>query len=427
MVSELTREPPPEDATDALVDGDRAWAPGTAMAALANRDFRIVWGGTFASNIGTWMQNVLLGAYGYELTHSATFVGVLFFAQLGPLLVLSTVGGVLADVLDRRKLLIFGQVAQLVFSLVLAALVVPKHPSHAGIVLCVLAIGIFNALSAPALSAILPTLVPRPDLPGAVSLQSVQMNLSRVIGPAIGAAIYARTGAATVFVINAATYFFAVAGLMLARYDRRPANGGIQERGLARMLSGFRLAWADPLVRRVLAIMFTFSFFSLTFIGLMPALAAKNLHIRPKSEAYGLLYAGFGMGAAIGAIGVGTVLAHRSKARIARVALVAFAALLAAFGSVHAKGAAYPLAIALGFAYFSAITSLSTVLQEHLTDNVRGRIMAIWMMAFGGTVPLGVLAGGLVANHSSITVVMLIGAGWALALSWYADLDAVSR
>src|ERR1700704_2697780 len=300
------RHPEVEDATDALVDGDQTLAPGGARAALRNRDFRIVWGGTFASNIGTWMQNVLLGAYGYELTHSATFVGVLFFAQLGPLLVLSTVGGVLADLLDRRKLLIFGQLAELVFSLVLAALVVPKHPSQVGIVLCVLAIGIFNALSAPALSAVLPTLVPRRDLPGAVALQSVQMNLSRVIGPAIGAAIYARTGAATVFVINAATYFFAVAGLVIARYSRRPAGGGIKERGLARLLSGFRLAWADPLVRRILTVMFTFSFFSLTFIGLMPALAAKNLHIRPKSEAYGLLYAVFGLGAAVGAICVGT-------------------------------------------------------------------------------------------------------------------------
>jgi MFS family permease len=421
----LTDQLHQEDVEDALVDGDRAWAPGTAMAALANRDFRIVWGGTFASNIGTWMQNVLLGAYGYELTGSATFVGLLFFAQLGPLLLLSTVGGVLADVLDRRRLLIAGQVAQLALSLLLAALALPKQPSHVAIVFCVLGIGICNALVAPALSAILPTLVPRRDLPGAVSLQSVQMNLSRVIGPAIGAAIYTRTGAATVFLLNALTYCFAVAGLLVARYDRRPAGGGIEERGMARLLSGFRVAWADPLIRRVLTIMFLFSFFSLTFIGLMPALAATNLHIRPRSVAYGLLYAGFGFGAAVGAIGVGTVLAAHSKARIARIGLLAFAFLLAAFGSVRVTWAAYPLAVVLGFAYFSTITSLSTVLQQHLTDNIRGRIVAIWMMAFGGTVPLGVLVGGVVANHSSITLVMLIGAACALGLAWYADLRAV--
>ena len=115
--------PAPEDATDALVDGDRTIARGTAQAALAHREFRIVWAGTFASNIGTWMQNVLLGAYGYTLTHSATYVGLLFFAQLGPLLVLSNIGGVLADVLDRRRLLLITQLEQLVFSIVLGLMV----------------------------------------------------------------------------------------------------------------------------------------------------------------------------------------------------------------------------------------------------------------------------------------------------------------
>src|SRR5258708_991677 len=111
-----TSEPGPEDATDALVDGDRTIARGTAQAALAHRDFRVVWAGTFASNIGTWMQNVLLGAYGYTLTHSASYVGLLFFAQLGPLLLLSNIGGVPAHVLDRRRLLLISQLAQLPFS-----------------------------------------------------------------------------------------------------------------------------------------------------------------------------------------------------------------------------------------------------------------------------------------------------------------------
>src|SRR4029450_7757499 len=190
-------EPDTEEATEPIIQGDVPYRRGTAQAALRNRDFRIFWGGTFASNIGTWMQNVLLGAFGYELTGSAVFVGILFFAQLGPLLFMSTVGGVLADVVDRRKLLIITQLEQLVLSIVLAGLAATSNPSR-------------GALGAPAIAAILPTLVPRADLPGAVSLQSVQMNLSRVIGPAIGAVIYSQTSAAPVFAINAGTYLFAV-------------------------------------------------------------------------------------------------------------------------------------------------------------------------------------------------------------------------
>jgi MFS family permease len=420
------RHPEVEDATDALVDGDQTLAPGGARAALRHRDFRIVWGGTFASNIGTWMQNVLLGAYGYELTHSAGFVGVLYFAQLGPLLFLATLGGVLADLLDRRKLLIWMQLEQLVFSLVLAALVATPHPSRAAIVGCVLVIGIGNALSAPALSAILPTLVPRRDLPGAVSLQSVQMNLSRVIGPAIGSLIYSSTGAGAVFTINAGTYLFAITGLLLARSNMRKTST-IEERGLARLLSGFRIAARDRLVKRILITMTVFSFFSVTFVGLMPAIAATNFGIRAKSVEYGLLYAGFGFGAAAGAVSVGTIFVDRSKVRSVKIGLLAFTVLLALFALVRAPGPAYPVAIALGYAYFVVITSLSTVLQDHLRDEVRGRIMALWIMAFGGTVPLGVLAGGYAVHVTSLTVVLLVGAAVALGLVFWVDLAGHAR
>src|SRR5918994_1031085 len=378
-------DPNAEEATEAIIEGDLGFRRGTAQAALRNRDFRVFWGGTFASNIGTWMQNVLLGAFGYELTGSATFVGILFFAQLGPLLFMSTLGGVLA---------------------VVAA---TSNPSRVAIVVCVFAIGVGNSLSAPAIAAILPTLVPRADLPGAVSLQSVQMNLSRVIGPAIGAVIYSQTSAAPVFVINAATYLFAVAGVIFARYHAY-APGEVKETGLARLLSGFRLAARDPLIRRILTTLVLFSFFSLAFVGLMPAVAADNFGIRPRSVEYGLLYASFGLGAATGAISVGTLLAGRSKAPIPRVGLVVFAGLLTVFALLRTDGPAYPLA---------------TVLQENVDDGIRGRIMALWIMGFGGIVPVGVLVGGFVANYTSVTLVLLIGAAAALLLAPYAKLDTL--
>lgn len=414
-------EPAPEDATDALVDGDRVLVRGTAQAALAHREFRIVWGGTFASNIGTWMQNVLLGAYGYQLTHSATYVGLLFFAQLGPLLVLSNVGGVLADVLDRRRLLLCTQVQQLIFSIVLAVVVTADHPSRIVLFLCVLVIGIGNAMGAPALSAILPTLVPKPDLPGAVSLQSVQMNLSRVIGPAIGAAIYTSVGVAPVFFINAGTYLFAIAALLSVDYPRHPAKRGAGS-VLDRLGEGFRIARADPLIRRVLVILFSMSFFSLAFIGLMPAIAAKSFGIAPRSVEYGVLYAVFGLGAALGAVSVGTWFASVAKDRLVRPAFLAFAVLLAAFALVRAPWAAFTVAPLLGYAYFVVITSLSTVLQSHIDDAVRGRVVALWIMGFGGTVPVGVLVGGVVAHETSITFVLLVGAVAAVVLAAYADL-----
>ena len=117
-LDELARE----QFEDALVDGDVPFQRGTAQAALRHRNFRIVYFGTFASNIGTWMQNVVLGAYALKLTGSAAYVGLLYFAQLGPLLFLSTLGGLLADVVDRRRFLVGAQLAQLGFSFALAAI-----------------------------------------------------------------------------------------------------------------------------------------------------------------------------------------------------------------------------------------------------------------------------------------------------------------
>ena len=419
-----THEPVPGDATDAFRDGDRTMVRGTARAALRHRSFRIVWSGMFASNIGTWMQNVLLGAYGFTLTHSETYVAILFFAQLGPLLILSNVGGVLADIFDRRRLLLVCQFQQLVFSIVLAVIATSSHPNETLIVLCVFVIGIGNALGAPALNSIFPTLVPKPDLAGAVALQSVQMNLSRVVGPAIGAVIYAAAGAAPVFIINAGTYLFAMVALLAVHYPRHPTvppGQGV----MARLVEGFRVARRDPLIRRVLVTLVLLSFFSLAFVGLMPVIAAENLGMQPRSVGYGVFYAVFGLGAAIGAISVGTWFAGYAKARLVRPALVAFGLLLVVFALVRSPEGAFVVAPILGYAYFVVITSLSTVLQEHVDDAVRGRVMALWIMAFGGTVPVGVLLAGPLASVTSITSVLLIGAVVAVALAGYANLVKV--
>lgn len=426
MLFRRAHDPMADDATDALVDADRTYKRGTAGAALRHRDFRYVWGGTFLSNIGTWMQNVLLGAYALKIG-DAGYVGVLYFAQLGPLLFLSQIGGVIADQVNRRRFLIAMQSLQMILSFVLAGLVIEGHPSKTAIFVVVLAIGIANALNAPAMGAILPTLVPREDLSGAVSLQSVQMNLSRVIGPAIGAPLVGLFGIASVFAINAGTYLFAVGGLVLARYDARNPNP-VQGRPLEKVLSGLKISWHDRLLRRIFVTMFTFSFVSLMYVGLFPEVAKANLGIQnPTGDTYFFLYAAWGLGAAFGALTVGTFLAHHSKAVLARWSLAAFAVVLAGFALVRSVPLAFVLGPILGFVYFVVITSLSTVLQEHLTDDIRGRVMALWIMSFGGTVPIGVAVGGWLVSGlgMSITGVMFLGVVTAAILAGYCNLVAV--
>ena len=410
-----------EEIEDAVVDGDSPISTGTAASALRHRTFRIVFFGAFASNIGTWMQNVVLGAYTYSTTHSSTFVGVILFAQLGPALVLAPLGGLLADKLDRKRFLIVLSLEQLVFSLGLALVVAAPSPSRVLLVLMVVMVGVGNALYAPTYSAILPGLVGREDMPGAIALNSAQMNASRVIGPVIGSLAYHFVGPAWVFAGNAVTYLFVIAALMVVTLPAVPMAS--RPAGHWRDLwAGVDAARADRIVGRCLVTVFVFSLLALAFIGQMPVVAAHNLGINPKSTNYGILYASFGIGALLGAISIGTVLSRTSKPMIVRTCLFGYALALAAFALLRQATPAYFVVALVGAFYFAFITALNTTMQARLDDAVRGRVMALWIMGFGGTVALGNLLVGPVVGAVGITAVLLFGAGVALVLVWYADV-----
>jgi MFS family permease len=410
-----------EEIEDAVVDGDRPLGSGTAISALRHKTFRTVFLGAFASNIGTWMQNVVLGAYAYDITRSSTFVGVIIFAQLGPALLLAMVGGLIADKVDRKKFLIVLSVEQLLFSLVLAWVVRAHSPSHVVLVLVVVMVGVGSAMFGPAYSAILPSLVDRADLPGAISLNSAQMNASRVIGPVIGGVTFHFVGPAWVFAGNAATYLFVVAALMVVSLPAlpRPTQQASRWRELT---AGITTARADRVVGRCLVTVFVFSLLALAFIGQMPVVAAHNLGINPRSASYGVLYACFGTGALIGAISIGTVFSRTSKAMIVRVSLLCYATALTVFALLRAALPAFFVVAVVGAFYFAFITALNTALQTQLSDAVRGRVMALWIMGFGGTVALGNLIIGPVVSAVGITDVLIFGAAVALVLAWYADV-----
>jgi MFS family permease len=365
----------------------------------------------------------VLGALAYDLTESPSFVGLLLFAQLGPLLLFSITGGLLADLVDRRRLLIGVSVTQGILALALAWVCRGDDPTRGAIVAVVFLIGVGQAVFAPTYSALLPALVTRADLQGAISLNSAQMNGSRVIGPLIGAALYARFGASWVFVGNAASYLLVIWSLATVRLpDPAPDANGLT--GLRRLGAGLATARADRVVGRCLLLIFLFSLLSLPFIGQMPTIAECNLDIAARSTEYGILYSCFAIGALGGALSIGTVLSDRNLVKVTRVGFVVFAAFLAVFAMVRSPAAAYVSVLLVGVAYFAVVTSLSTVLQQRLDDSNRGRVIALWIMGFGGTVPIGNLLAGPLIEATSITTVVLIGAAIAVVLAWYADLTA---
>ena len=390
------------------------------MAVLRHDTFRRVYTGAFLSNIGTWMQNVVLGAYVYDQTGSPSFLSIVLFAQLGPMLFFSVVGGMLADTFDRRRLLVIVSATQAALSLALAFVVSGDGINRWAIVGVVFFMGVGQSVFGPTYSALLPDLVGPGNLAGAVSLNSAQMNGSRVIGPAIGGLLFAQYGAPWVFSLNAATYVFVIGALLSVTLPDVEASGADESR-LHRLALGFRIARNRFPVGRCLVTMVLFSLLCLPFIGQMPVLADSNLGIGSRSTAYGWLYACFGLGAMLGALSVGTVFAQVRKETLVRACMAAFGVSLALFSWLRMPAPAFVLIVVVGFFYFATVTALSTVLQLHLAGNERGRVMALWMMAFGGTVPIGNLVAGPLIEATSVTTVVLPGAIMAIALGWWAD------
>lgn len=408
-----------EDVEDALLEGDRAVEAGGARAAIRYPVFRRVYLAALVSNIGSWMQTVILAAFVFNVTGSSTDVGLITLAGLGPSFVLAPLGGMAADRFDRRWVLVAVTVEQSLVALILAGLTAAEHPQFELLFAATLGNGIGQAFYAPTYSALIPTLVDRKDLPGAVSLNSANMNLSRVIGPAIGGVLYAKIGAPWVFVGNAVS-FAALIGVLVT-VDLPPVQRSA-ESGWRRLVEGVAAARRDHVVGRCLGTMVVFSFFCLPIAVMMPVLAHNDLGIRENSVAYGLLYASFGLGAVVGALSIGTFMVGRALEGAVRVGLGGFAVTLTVFGLLRDPAPGYPVAFLLGLFYFVTVTSLATVIQYRLRDSVRGRVMALWVMAFGGTVPLGAVVAGPLSDKVGISAVVLGGAAVAAGLAVVTDL-----
>ncbi len=388
-------------------------------AALSHKPFRRVFAGTMSSNIGTWMQNVILIALAYDLTGGATFIGIITFAQLGPMLFLSPIGGAIADRVNRRVLMVGIASVQAVLSLLLALVATQPDPNRAVLVGIVFGIGIASSINAPAANAILPTLVGREDLRGAVALSSASMNASRVVGPILGGAVAALGGASTVFVVNAATYGFVILALMTAHADFSP-KGAPGESPLKQLAGGFREARRDKVIGRVLITIAVYSVFCLVFIYQMPKIAAEQFDL--EGWRYTIMFSTFGLGAFTGALSMGSWLSRYERPRIVRVGLGVFALALAAFTMSATPLTGFPSVFLAGASYFVIVTALITILQLRVHDDVRGRVMGLWMMAWAGLVPVGGLIGGVVIDSVGMTAVLLAGAAMAVVLAAVVDL-----
>jgi predicted MFS family arabinose efflux permease len=245
------------------------------------------------------------------------------------------------------------------------------------------------------------------------------MNSSRVIGPLLGGALGSLAGSSVVFAVNGLTYLFVIWAVMTVSVDFSPkGRSGVGP--VEQMRVGLRAARADVLITRVLITISVLSLCSLIFIYQMPLLAEEHLGL--SGWKFNLLFASFALGAAAGALSMGSFLSGHDRARTTRGGLFVFAVSLAVFGTTSIVPLAFVMALVLGAAYFVIVTALSTTLQMRVADEVRGRVMGLWMMAWAGLVPLGGLIAGPIIDSVGISAVLVFGAVVAAILGVAIDL-----
>jgi MFS family permease len=304
---------------------------------------------------------------------------------------------------------------------VLLAFFVAGDAAIAVIFVAQLGVGIGNALNAPAFQASIPLLVRREDLPGAISLNSVMLNGSRVMGPAL-AAVLALNGVTTaqLFLVNAVTYLFLILALVVVAVP--DVRGTFTETGWRRALVGIRIARGRAVLGRLLLSMTGFSLFSLVYVALFASVTRLNFGIDPEGPTFKWLYATWGLGAVLGALAVGTVLAQVARSRLITVGFIGFAISLSVFALLQSPAPAFPVGFVLGFFYFVTATAMMTLFQQNLADTERVSVMPLWMMSFGGSVTVGGLLFGPVVDAVGARWVMLGGAAFAAFLAWWCNL-----
>jgi MFS family permease len=376
--------------------------------ALKFRNFRIFFAGQAVSLIGTWMQNIAMGWLVYRMTGSPFLLGVVGFASQIPTLVFSPLGGVMADRLDRRQLLILTQVLAMVQAFVLAALTLGGAVRVWHLIALGILLGCIAAIDIPVRQSFIVEMVERKEALGnAIALNSLMFNAARLIGPSIAGVVVALYGEGTCFLVNGFSFFAVIASLMAMKgRSRREAPAGTPL--FANLREGLAYAHRFIPIRMILLLLAVMSLTGMSYAVLMPVFARDVLGGGP--ETLGFLIAAGGAGA----LGATLYLASRRTVlglgRLIPVSAAVFAVSLALFSVSRSVWVSMAFLALAGFGMMANMAASNTILQTIVDDDKRGRVMSLYTIAFIGMAPIGSLVAGALASRIGVTFTIMAGA-----------------
>lgn len=395
------------NATESPAERISAWAP------FGIASFALLWSATLVSNIGTWMHDVGAGWLMTTLNPDPAVVTLVQAASTLPIFLFALFAGAVADRVDKRKLLIVINLLLMVVISALAGLVAFDLMTPTLLIAITFVIGTGAAFLAPAWQSVVPELVPRSHLRPAIALNSMGVNISRAIGPAIAGFLITAVGLAAPFAVNAASHALIIAALIAWRRPAAEADRLPPEPIASAMLTGLRHAAHNGPLKATLVRAIGFFFFASAYWALLP-LIARGLP-GGGAELYGFLLAAIGAGAVAGAVALPAIRARADINLLTVGGVVLTAAAMLVLSLVSVRGAAIAAAFLGGAGWITVLTSLNLSAQTSLPNWVRARGLAIFMMVFFGSMAAGSAAWGQVATALSVDAALLIAAGGALA------------
>ena len=396
------------------------------LAAFAYRDFRVLWFGACSSSIGTWMQSLAENWLVLALTGSPTFLGLDAFLQQLPIMLFTLIGGVLADRLDRRRTLLMSQYVQTSTAITLAALVYFGHIQIWHILALSFITGCAQAFGGPAYQSLIPSLVQKRDLTNAIALNSIQFNVARVLGPLFAGAVlslFANWGfsesspeaMAACFTLNALSYLVVIYALVSLHVKHIPPL--TTQPMLDELRSGVRYVRSTPAIPPLIVLAFATTFLGMPLLTLLPVYA-RDIYQQGVGE-YSRMMAFAGAGAIAGSLIVASLGQFKRMGVATLCVQIAFGLLIALFAVTRIIYVSYALLFLTNVALMIVFSTVTSLIQLIAPNEMRGRVMSIYMLAFRGGMPLGSLASGYLASVFSAPAVLVVNGGLLMAVAAY--------
>jgi MFS family permease len=389
------------------------------MRALKHRNFQLFFSGQLVSLIGTWMQTVAQSWLVYKMTKSSLQLGSVGFASQIPVFLIAPIGGMVADRVNRHRVVIATQVASMILALILAVLTLTDRITVPEIFVLAALLGVVNAFDIPGRQSFLVDMVGKEDLMNAIALNSSMFNGARVIGPAVAGILVARIGEGWCFFANGVSYIAVIIGLLMMKIQcvRRSKS----DSPLADIVEGFRWASHTGPIRTLLLLLGLVSLVGMPYTVLMPIFAARVLHggasglaaflhaKDPGAVRLGVLMGATGVGALLGALTLAVRSGVRGLGRLIALTCGGFGVSLIVFAASKNFWLSTLLLVPVGFTIMLQMACSNTLIQSMVPDALRGRVMSVYSMMFMGMAPFGALFGGALADRLGAPVTVAVG------------------